>query len=507
MASPAFTVPIPATEATPRAAAVPLTTLLLVGAAALTLAAEPAVWLIQTWYQPGYEGVGVWAFLLATALAARSVASPLASGTPRARPVRLPLVLLALSAAVRLAAQLLDVNVIGAFVLVVDVFALAVLARLNERRHRIAPFWLAALFSFCLPVEPILQRVVGFALQQVSADVACGLLSIGFDGLACDGVRIRLAGRDVLVDLPCSGSRLLSLAGLIFALLNCARPARPAWAVVGIGVTLASVWLANGVRIAVLAVGIAFAPDLPFDVMAPVPHAMIGALVIAPVVGAMLVWRSARPPLPRPQLMSRRSGSRARLLTGLRGRAFALALLGAAVTITSATPRPVDASVPLPPPHAPFYLAGFRAQAVPLSEREHAYFQRYGGSASKARYGAHVLLLVSTTSPLRHLHDPAVCLGGAGYDVALLGTDYTGAPTAVYSARAPADDGGAGFDVRVSFVADTGAVAASVSEVVWHWIRDPGRRWTMVQRVSPATRPAPGGAGWEAAVQSAFNLT
>ena len=70
--------------------------------------------------------------------------------------------LLAATALIRLSSQLLDVSVLGALLLSVDVFALARLARLPDRQRAISACWLAVLFCFSLPIEPILQRVFGY---------------------------------------------------------------------------------------------------------------------------------------------------------------------------------------------------------------------------------------------------------------------------------------------------------------------------------------------------------
>jgi len=39
--------------------------------------------------------------------------------------------------------------------------------------------------------------------------------------------------------------------------------------------------------------------------------------------------------------------------------------------------------------------------------------------------------------------------------------------------------------VRVQFVSSQGLATHSISEVVWHWLRQPAHAWTMVQTVTP----------------------
>ena len=199
----------------------------LLWCAALLLALEPLKWLVGTWYQAGYEGIGWVACLAVAVLAGMAIRSPVLTSSPRS--VAPTYLLLSLTALLRLASQLLDVDVVGALLLAVDVYALARLARLDERRFAVSPFWLAVLFCFSLPVEPMVQRVIGFDLQQISALVACGMLTPFFEDLACEGIRLRLADVDVLVDLPCSGAEIVSISAFVFSLINCCkRPHRKA---------------------------------------------------------------------------------------------------------------------------------------------------------------------------------------------------------------------------------------------------------------------------------------
>jgi len=67
------------------------------------------------------------------------------------------------------------------------------------RRRPLAPFWLASSFAFSLPLEPLLQRLLGFPLQHLSAAGACSLLQHAHPGVQCAGTRILLGGHDVLV--------------------------------------------------------------------------------------------------------------------------------------------------------------------------------------------------------------------------------------------------------------------------------------------------------------------
>jgi exosortase/archaeosortase family protein len=482
------------------------------------LAFDPLLWLVRSWYAPGYDGSGGFVFLGVAGLFAWSASSRLAG--VRRSTVGLGLTLLVISAAVRLIAQLTAINIVGALTLAVDVYAIATLCGLSQRMRSIAPLWLAVLFCFCLPVEAVLQRVVGFVLQQVSAAGACGLLTMLVDEVSCAGIRILIAGKDVLVDVPCSGSRVLMIALMAFATMAALR--RPDWknAILGAVTAVAAAWFFNTLRIAGLALGIGF--DLP--VMAAPWHELIG---LASIVGAVLIvfdWAGEVPvrgALERslwersPDREYFRDNCEAPPIRGLEtaptGVATkrlrlpaALIFAVAAILIVSLEPQPLDVSAPVALPTLPHYVAGFVGKTAPISAVEQAYFTRFGGVAARASYGPYGLLLVRTGSPLRHLHAPDVCLEGAGHDVVYLGADYTGVPSAVYRSQDP--DGGL-WRVQVSFVSSTGHIATSVSEAVWHWAREPTAVWTMVERISPWQTDSPRHLEWEAGVARAFNLT
>ena len=81
------------------------------------------------------------------------------------------------------------------------------------------------------------------------------------------------------------------------------------------------------------------------------------------------------------------------------------------------------------------HLAGMNARPVPLLAKEKAYFLKYGGSAQKASYGPHQLLVVRTSAPLRHLHAPDECLRGLGMKVQYLGVRHSPVPSAIYRAQ------------------------------------------------------------------------
>ena len=452
-------------------------------AGALVLAYKPLVWLLGTWHSAGYEGIGWIAFVLVLALGFWSASSPLSIQTSD---VGRTYGLLLGTAFIRLLAQLLDINVIGALLLAVDVYALASLCHLPARQRAVSPLWMAGLFCFSLPIEPIVQRLLGYGLQQLSTEFACALLIPFYDDLVCSGVRLQISGLDVMVDLPCSGAQLLSTALLVTCLVN--SLARPAfwWGAASLVVSLCSALLFNAVRVALLAAGIAEQEMLGFSVMAPLPHTLLGVFVVVLTSGAVVAFsrccrvaehpRTARSPFTR--VLTRRPAL------------FATLFLVSALSIGAIQPQPVDISPSLPPPEMPRVAAGYLRNNAPLSALEKSYFTRYGGSAARASYGPFGLLLVSTASPLRHLHDPTICLRAMGYDVQLQGVDHVQGAT-VY--RAVANDHlsndaatqNQSYIVKVTYRSASGQQALSIAEVIWHWAQNPRETWTMVQRIVP----------------------
>ena len=463
---------------------------------AVVLAYPPANWLIGTWTAPGYDGLGWIPALLVVLLLLWSVSSPRQGGVD----ARVGIWIVVGSAVLRLCAQLLDINVLGALLLTLDVYGVAALLGTSRRQRALSPFWLAVLMGFSLPLEPMLQRVLGYGLQHVSAGLACAMLTPVLSNLACEGLRMSVGQIDVLVDLPCSGTRLLTWLGLLFSILGAFyRPGLKA-SLVGIGLFIMLALLTNAVRIVLLASGLVNAHLLPFSVMDPLPHELIGLALVA--VAGFLMLCSARLWLARPRpcepLPSRRL-SLPHLLTGL-------CLLPLALFVGAIKPQPLDAVAQQPPPILPEVVAGFLKREITLSALEQRYFTTYGGAAARAHYGPYGLLLVTTASPLRHLHDPVVCWTAQGYDVALVGTDHD-RQDVVYSARDPA---GREFILRVAYRSSRGERASSISEVVWRWLGQP-TTWQMIQRIMPLSSDQgnegyPAAHTWDASVRRAFNL-
>jgi exosortase/archaeosortase family protein len=467
-------------------------TLVWIGLAAASslLAVDPLTWLINSWQDPSYQSHGGLYCLVLAGLVVLSLKSSPSQGPTQTGRV---FVLFLFAASLRLLGQVLAINILSALALAADVYALAALLGLDRRRFAISPFWLAVFFLFALPLGPILQRVAGYPLQMVSADVACQMLSPAFADLICEGVRLRVNGADVLVDLPCSGASGLLLMVSLWAFLNVIyRPAM--WAAcVGLGIIVALALLGNSLRIAVLAGGLA----LGFDMMANLPHVAVGLASTVITAGLALVLYQPEPAKTRTQTVTWALPLWARIPT------LACAII-AAISIISAPKRPLDVSTPVQAAILPMQLNGQRAVHVALSDTEEHYFTAFGGTAQKVQYGPLGLNLVRTSSPLRHLHSPETCLRGMGFTVQFKGTRFDPIPTSIYEATGP---DGRVWTVAVSFVSEDGHTTAGVGEAVWSWLSGSSRNWQSIQRITPANLPETTRISYELATLAALDLT
>lgn len=474
--------------------------LFLLGAALLAL--HPLMWLVGTWREPAYNSQGIWVALAVLALGAWSYTSEQLPDSEASQ--RRAYALLALSALVRMAGQVLRINVLGALTLSLDVYALASLAGLHQRKRAVQPFWLALLFAFSLPLERVVQRIIGYGLQQISATGACGMLNL-VTTVQCMGQRILIAGQDVLVDLPCSGTRSLTLVLMLYVALAALKRPSLMRALNGLLIAIAGALAANMLRITLLALGLAYAPSL--QLMQAPAHELLGLLTLSLASVPVLLWAKTLPKLRArditPALLSACQLNDSAARTRRRAWRSALAFLALCIAAVSLPARPLDVARAVAPPQLPPAIDGHHALPQPLSKLEQDYFTRYGGGAARASYGPFALLLVSTAAPLRHLHAPDECLRGSGHAVRYMGLSHGRLPTAIYRSTDPQ---GQNWRVRVSYISSRGQSAASIAQAVWLWLQDPAATWTLIQRIAPWDLPADETERWDASVLRALDL-
>jgi len=213
-------------------------------------------------------------------------------------------------------------------------------------------------------------------------------------------------------------------------------------------------------------------------------HSLIGLLALGPAA-APLLFLAGRWPLRAPDASAQRSDETA---TASRWRpAVALAVFGVAGLIAAAPQHPVDVGDFDATARLPRVLGDRVGEVMPLTDQERAYFEQFGGEVEKITYRdpdgvAHTVLRVRTSAPLRHLHDPEVCLRGAGHTLERLGVRATPIPGVVWRTT---DTDGRSWQVEASFVDDDGHGTAAISEVTWRWLMTPGTAWTLLERGSP----------------------
>lgn len=474
--------------------------LALIGGLTL-LAVHPLLWLVSTWFDPAYDSSGLWVALWVGGLMLWSATSPLQTADDRQRLNGVSL--LALTALLRLLGQWLGINTLGAAALAVDVYAIGLLLGLQYRSRPLAPGWLALLFVFALPIERILQRGFGFALQQVSAAGACGVLKLGQAPVQCDGLQLQWHEQIVLVDLPCSGTRGLLLLLLLFVTLAALTRPTPVQAAYGAVLALACAALGNSLRIVALAAGLVWRETLGgVDVFAEPWHSALGLVTLGLSALPLLLWaRQSQPLTLQPATVALPTAPQFHFRIHP---AASLVFLLACAGIVMLPPQPLDVARPQSAPQLPDRIALFAAQPGVLTDKEQAYFTRYGGGAARAAYGPFGLLVVSTSAPLRHLHSPEECLTGNGHTVRYLGQTGGVTPSAVYRSTDPQ---GQSWRITVSFVSERGEWTPHVAEAIWRWLQAPGTTWRMVQRIAPWELPETQIEHFDAAVWRALDLS
>ena len=448
---------------------------------------EPATWLLRSWRDPSHGGGGALVAALVVALAVRSVGS--GPARPTAIDRRVALGLLVLTSSVRLAGARLGIAHLSALALVSDVAALGLLLALHRRPWAVGIGWWAALFALSLPVEQVLQRLVAYPMRLSSAAITEALLRPVLPELSRQGTLLVQPGATLSVDLPCSGAVGLTVLVTFAVAVACRRRVDLKVLAQGTASVLLGALVANVSRLVLLLIG-------PTEALLVEPwHGLVGLVGIGlGAVPALALAHSLSPRTSRPSASSPAPSSPAPsspstpFLGGAPAHAWlhaamGLGFTGLAAVIVGVPAHPVDVSARIDAPGLPAFLGPHASEIEPLTEQESAYFGRFGGQIERRRYtSGHTVLMLRTTSPLRHLHRPAACLRGAGHELERLGVRHGAVPTTVWRTTDPQGDT---WRIEVSFVSDRGEVAESASEVAWRWLWQPDTTWTLIERISP----------------------
>ena len=447
--------------------------------ASIILAYDPTLWLVNSWRDPSYQSTGMIYALLVLCLLVWSISSEKREQSHQAQ--YNALLLLAVSSLIRLASQLMAINILGGIALALDVFAIACLLGLSSRTRPVSPFWISTLFLFSLPFERIAQRILGYPMQEISAFGSCQILDTFFDDLVCNGIRLQVQGQDVLVDLPCSGTQSLMLCTAVYVTLNALYRPRFLQAVYWGIATIVLAIIGNAIRISILAAGIVHQEFTGINVMEQPMHDVIGYATIAlPLIP--LFWFYKPNETRKNQHIFQAIQFSFPKLKKWQVNLASIGFVALAVAIISLPRQALDVSRKIPVQELPQVLSNSSKQTLELEAIEKSYFSQYGGTAQKAVYGPMAITLVQTTSPLRHLHSPDDCLRGLGYKVTFVGSQFEPTPSAIYRAEGP---DGSKWRVSVTFVSDTGYATSNVAEAIWHWLKFPNSEWNSVQRITP----------------------
>lgn len=360
---------------------------------------------------------------------------------------------------------------------------LAVLAMAAALRAFLPPavpgLALAGLAALSLPVVSSLQFYAGYPLRVVTAEVSTWLLgAAGFDA-ARQGSAMRVDGRLVIVDAPCSGVQMVWMAyfcACAVAWWTRLPDGRFARRVAGVGaVVLAGNVLRNSVLVGLEAAGTAPSPAI---------HDAVGTAVLALVCAGvvLLVGR----PVADGAAPGRASAGRSDRGATQWWRAVLLAVLVACTLLPPATAshRAEASSAPAGGfAEWPREWDGRALRPLALGEVEARFAARFPGRIARLTDERSVFVWRDVTTPTRMLHPAADCFRGLGYrlDDARLERDADGRLWRAFVARRD----GQRLRVVERIVGADGSEFTDAS--AWFWAAQLGRSRGPWQAVTIAT--------------------
>ncbi len=272
------------------------------------------------------------------------------------------------------------------------------------------------LLLLSLPVVASLQFYAGCPLRVAAGFLAEAILSAGGAGITRDGLTLFHGDTPILIDAPCSGVQMLWCALVLHAALATRAASSLFSTLIGCGVTVALVVVANALRAGILI--------LQESAIVPLPDSLHEGIGLAAF--AVLAWAIVRVGGGAPFRPTQRH------LIGLGGAAFAGLYLFATFALPAA-PHPQDQT---DFPGWPATFNGHALTPLPENQNDARFAEGFPGEIARLTDGRRDYLLRWMPRPTRQLHASADCLRASGFTVGArtVRTDADGIAWACYPA-------------------------------------------------------------------------
>ncbi|HRF11048.1 MAG TPA: archaeosortase/exosortase family protein [Candidatus Accumulibacter phosphatis] len=427
-----------------------------------------ACWPVLVWYVRGsFDGSNdPWGLLaLATAIGVLWRAAP---ASPPERPLLLPTALLLLYTAATLAALPLSLR---ALLAALALAALGSAWRLGRRLD----FPVAALALLALPLTASLQFYCGYPLRVLTGSLAVALLRLNGLTVELEGAVLLWDGRQIAIDAPCSGLRMLWAGAYLMAAAAALFRFSPRQTLAAAALTGSLVIAANAVRAAAL-----FYLETGLLVLPAWVHTAAGMSVFL-AAGLLIIhglYRIDRTQSAEPACLPVRMSGYAAPTRPTQLICLLAALAPLAHGVGSAAP----AAVPFP--GWPIRFEGRPLTALPLTPLEDRLQQDFPGRVGRFTDGQREIILRWVTRESRQLHPSSDCFKASGYRVEALPIQSVGDQR---WSRYLASRGATRLEVAERIHSPDGGQWSDVS--AWYWAAQLGRThgpWWAVTVAAPS---------------------
>lgn len=267
-----------------------------------------------------------------------------------------------------------------------------------------------ALLLLSLPVVASAQFFLGYPLRMITARLSQGLLMLVGVQTELQGTQLCLGLKQVGVDAPCSGVRMLWAALFVAAMLSAKARISALSTLLLLLSAVVLALLANGVRAALLFPTEAGMINLPH-----VWHEGVGLAVFALLLGLLMRWQEHLPTTSAASspVSSHRHSTRHALIALL-----GLGLVSGAWQLRQPELMPAaQKAVPVWPTH----WDDQPLEPLPLNAREEEFARSFPGHLARFRCGGSEIILRQVSRATRALHSSRDCFQAAGYEVQDLG--------------------------------------------------------------------------------------